>query len=179
MNSSGEFGPILTHVANCADQNKATWKEWEQGRTGRLAVFRYECTESESATDGAGTPRGSPATLTITGEIAFDPHDGTIMRLMRISRGKVDWFLHKGALWERAIMVEYLPQEIDGRSYVCPVKSVVMYPMPPHTQQDRDIEQNFVYYLPVDEFINDVYFDQYHLFKAKAQMLPGYTAQPH
>jgi len=179
MNSSGEFGAILTHVANCADQNKATWKEWEQGQTGLLAVFLYECTESESATDGAGAPRGSPATMTISGEIAFDPHDGTIMRLTRISRGKVDWFLHKGALWERAIMVEYLPQEIDGHSYVCPVKSVVMYPMPPYSQQDKDIEEGRTYYLPVDEFLNDVYFDQYHLFKAKAQMLPGYTPQPH
>jgi hypothetical protein len=180
MNSSGEFGPILARTSKCVNQNnRVTWKSWEQGQIGRLAAFHYECTESESATDGAGMPRGSSAEINISGEIALDPETGAIMRLTRISRGKVDWFLHKGALWEQGIMVEYLPQQIDGHSYICPVKSVVMFPMPPYTQQDKNIESGRTYYLPVDEFLNDIYFDQYHLFKAKAQMLPGYTPKPH
>jgi hypothetical protein len=124
-------------------------------------------------------PRGSPVEINISGEIALDPRAGAIMRLTRISRGKVDWFLHKGALWEQGIMVDYLPQQIDGHFYICPVKSVVIFPMPPHTQQDKDIKQGSTYYLPVDELLNDIGFDQYHLFKAKARMLPEYTPKPH
>jgi hypothetical protein len=84
------------------------------------------------------------------GEIAVDPSDGTIFRLMFKANLEPP-----NALLTGQIVVEYGPVELGGRTYVLPVRSVAL-------SQDVQVE-----------WLNDVIFEDYHLFRASTRVLPG------
>jgi hypothetical protein len=144
LTTSGEFGPILGTALIDAAVGNLAWSHWEQGEQGAEAVFRYAVTTNESHFIVENQPTA------YNGEIAIDPSDGAIRRLVLLAD------LEPGSEFVRAdIVVEYGPVEIGGTSYICPVKGVAI-------SQVRQLQ-----------WLNDVVFDQYHLFRSNVQILPG------
>jgi hypothetical protein len=82
-----------------------------------------------------------------------------------------------------AILVEYGSVEIGGKTYICPVKSVSISDAPALASNAFEIQSYFGRSIlehdnqtaPVHlrTMLNDVVFEQYHLFHADARMLEG------
>jgi hypothetical protein len=97
------------------------------------------------------------------GEIAIDPATGTILRLMLIADAKPT-----DRLTQANILVEYGPVVLDGKTYVCPVRSVAL-----------SVAAGVQYYSaqnqPAPRFLqtslNDVVYERYHLFHADARIV--------
>ena len=91
---------------------------------------------------------------------------------------------------ERAdILVEYGNVEIGGRKYVCPLKgpAVASAAVRPDAEPSQPLqfrgmlsEESNDYALPVQTLLNEISFDQYHLFRADVRILPatGAASQP-
>ena len=176
----GIFGPILGTVLEDAARSKLAWSHWEQGVSGPMAVFSYSvpkekshytvdycCVAEQSATSVADL---SPFRQIVAyhGEIAVDPASGTILRLMLQAEMKASDPVAKSS-----IMVEYGPVEIGDRTYFCPVRSVSST-----LAQTLQFNPNFLFpeaaaLLPLKTKLNDVAFEQYHLFRADARVLTG------
>lgn len=149
LTTSGEFGPILGTALVDAAVGNLTWSHWEQGEQGAEAVFRY----SVAANESHYIVENQPAAY--HGEIAIDPSDGAILRLVLLAD------LQPGnELVSADIVVEYGPVEIGGTNYICPVKGVAF-------SQVRQLQ-----------WLNDVVFEQYHLFRSNVQILPGFSEAP-
>jgi hypothetical protein len=145
LTTSGEFGPILGTAMLDASQGDLVWSHWEQGLLGPEAVFRYAVSEEKSHYMVEGQRAG------YQGEIAIDPNTGTILRL--VLRGDMESIIH---LLSADIVVEYGPVELGGKTYICPLRSVAF-------------SQGLVL-----GWLNDVVFNQYHLYHATARLLPGF-----
>jgi hypothetical protein len=149
MTTSGEFGPIL-HVALVdSAQGKLTWSHWEQGAAAPEAVYRYAVIAEKSHYHVNGQFRG------YHGEITVDPSNGTIRRL--VLRADPDPNL---SLLKADVVVEYGPVELGGKTYICPLKGIAV-----SATWNR-------------WWLNDVAFGQYHLYRANAQLLPGFAEVP-
>ena len=186
LNFIGVFGPILATVLVDATRGDSilTWNHWVQGERGREAVFQYlvrvedpHYAISYCCLVGGLTFLTSPKYL---GELAIDPRTGAILRLTM--EAELGWArepnLHpvqpaKGA----AMMVEFGPVEIGGRTYICPLRSVV-------TMRVRTVRtltiwgQTFDVYAPYETRLNDIVYTDYHKFGAAARMLPGFDTVP-
>jgi hypothetical protein len=143
LTTSGEFGPILGTALLDAGQGNLVWSHWEQGMSGPEAVFHYSVTAEKSHYKVEKEFTG------YKGEIAVDPSNGTILRLVL----RADDPLGMTA----DILVEYGPVELGGKTYICPLKSIAI--------------------LGGFELLslNDVVFEQYHLYRADSRILPGFT----
>jgi hypothetical protein len=86
------------------------------------------------------------------GEIAVDPSNGTILRLFLRAEDSLGMTAD--------ILVEYGPVELGGKTYICPLKSIA-------------ILGGFELL-----WLNDVVFEQYHLYRADSRILPGFTQSP-
>jgi hypothetical protein len=175
----GVFGPLLGVVMKDVLNGKIGWSHWEQGDGGALAVFRYAVAEHKSTymvkycciADQAGKMQEFNATPAYHGEIAFDPGTGAVLRLV------VETDLRPGLKISRAdILVEYGSVEIGGKSYICPLRSVSI-------STATDLVTKGVQYKNSGSFtkiignpkvtsINDVVFDNYHLFRSEMRILP-------
>lgn len=96
--TSGEFGPVLSIVVGDALKGKITWARWERGNGERVAVFHFEVPEQTSdyrvqfccVVEGYGRT-GIPdmgkfdERAGYHGEIAFNPEDGSVLRLTATS----------------------------------------------------------------------------------------------
>jgi hypothetical protein len=149
LTTSGEFGPILGTAIIDADQGDLVWSHWEEGAAGPEAVFRYAVTAKNSHYKVDQELSG------YRGEIAIDPATGAILRLVLRSDPQPG-----DPLLRADILVEYGPVELGGKTYICPVRGVAL---------------SRVY---IQEWLNDVVFDQYHLYRAESRILPGYNANP-
>jgi hypothetical protein len=149
MTTAGEFGPILSVALADSAQGNLTWSHWEQGAAGPEAVFRYAVLAGKSHYHVDGQFRG------YHGEITVDPSDGTIRRL--VLRADTEPSL---PLLRADIVVEYGPVELGGKTYICPLKGVAF-----SAKWNR-------------WWLNDVAFEQYHLYQANAQLLPGFGKVP-
>ena len=179
LNSWGIFGPILPTVLVDAAQTSLAWSHWEKGAGGVQAVFEfvvpidkshYEvnfcCVASERATVVAGL---SPFRRIVgyRGRMAVDPSTGTITRLA------VEADLNsRDPVVKANILVEYGPVEIGGRTYFCPVKSIAIA-----VAQTLQIDPVYKYPLanqmqPLKASLSDVSFQQYHVFRAEARVVP-------
>jgi hypothetical protein len=72
------------------------------------------------------------------------------------------------------MMIEYGPAEIGGKTYICPVRSVAISrgkSVLPLTEWD----ESFRTYGPYTTMLNDVAFEQYHMFRAKSRLLTGFN----
>jgi hypothetical protein len=147
--TSGEFGPVLVTAILDAAQGNMVWTRWERGAAGLEAVFRYEVTAEQSHYMVEQRKSG------YSGEIAIDPSSGTILRLALKSD------LQRGPMTLADMMVEYGPTELGGKTYTCPIRSVALSVVG-----------------LTSEWLNDVVFDQYHLYSANARMLPGFKNVP-
>lgn len=190
LTTSGEFGPILATVLGDAAKGKLAWSHWEQGAAGPQAVFSYAvsretshyqvefcCVENRVFRQFSG----------YHGEIAVDPANGTVLRLTLVAElTKAD------PIAKADIMVEYGPVELGQRTYICPVKSVSISLAPAHLIQQMRMPGNapgsFTEHpssvqpedsqtqAPLQIMLNEVVFDQYHLFRADARILTADNA---
>ena len=171
LNSSGEFGPILSVALEDALRGKIYWSHWEQSGNGLPAgsleaVFRYTVPKEESGYM-VGIPHGNlvdqvhPA---YHGEIAIDPAAGDILRITVISD-----LAPPDQSVQSSIAVEYGPVPIGGISYICPVRSLALSKTPYYISKDAAPAESTL----IQTQLNDTSFVDYHLFRAEARVLTG------
>jgi hypothetical protein len=173
LTTSGEFGPILNTSLLDAAHGNLVWSHWEQGAAGPEAVFRFAVPAEKSHYDVVFccTLRGNGDRVyyrqfsAYDGEITIDPSNGTILRLSLKATGlkKTD------PIVKANIVVEYGPVELGGRTYICPVKGIAIL-LASEVQSRSDFP-------PLQTSLNDVVFEQYHLYRASSRVLPGYTEE--
>jgi VWFA-related protein len=188
LTTSGVFGLILGTVLVDSSHGKLAWSHWEQAAAGPAAVFRFAIPREESHYDVefccVPSDRGSSVFKQFTGyhgEIAVDPVTGATLRLtLEADLKPTDPLLRSD------ILVEYGPVEIGGKTYICPIKSVSISVAPAllsdafRMQRDRgsvrekDSHTNKEH---LQTFLNDVVFEQYHLFRAESRILSGDSAE--
>ena len=170
----GVFGPLLGAVTD-AIASGLTWNRWEQGADEPHAVFVYQIPAEKSRyrvggcclPDGDGTS-AFEKTAGYHGEVAIDPLSA-ILRLELVADLKSSTPLVRSDM-----MIEYGPAEIGGKTYICPVRSVAISrgkSVMPLTEWD----ESFRTYGPYTTMLNDVAFEQYHMFRAKLRLLTGFN----
>ena len=190
LTTTGVFGPILGTVLVDAAQGKLAWTHWEQGAAGPRAVFRFAVPREKSHYEvefccvpgDNGNYRVFHEFSGYHGEMAVDPANGAILRLtLEADLKPADKIVRSD------ILVEYGPVEIGGKTYICPVKSVSISDAPALPSNAVDIQRYFGRLLEHDNqtapehmrtSLNDVVFEQYHLFRADARMLAGNNGEP-
>ncbi len=157
----GEFGPILTTILGDSSLGTIGWSRWEVGADGKvLAVFRYAVPKSASH-DLIDLCcylwfHGTPA---YHGDLSIDPATGSIVQLT------LDAELDSGASVRVSKMsVRYGPVEIDGKSYICPLRGVAVGIIHDAQLEKRDG-------VGLERFVNVVHFTDYHKFGSTARIL--------
>ena len=180
LTTVGAFGPILATVLLDAAQSKLAWSRWEQGTAGLEAVFNYAvprekshyevnyCCVAEQAATVAANLHPFHKIVGYHGEITVDPASGTILRL------SVEAGLKPTDPVSRAgILVEYGPVQIGGKTYFCPVRNVSVAVAQIIQYKDLYKTPLAQQMQPLKTLLNDVAFDQYHLFRAEARVVTG------
>jgi VWFA-related protein len=191
LTTTGVFGPILGTVLVDAAQGKLAWSHWEQGAAGPQAVFRFAVPREKSHYEvefccvpgDHGNYRVFQQFSGYHGEMAVDPVNGAILRLtLEADLKPADKMVRSD------ILVEYGLVEIGGKTYICPVKSVSISDAPALPSNAFEIQryrggtllehdnQTAPEYMRI--LLNDVVFEQYHLFRADAQMVAGKGGEP-
>jgi VWFA-related protein len=181
LRTSGVFGPILGIVLVSAMRTHGdlSWSRWEMGPHGPEAVFRYRTTREKNLYFTSSdyltiddSVAQSKAYEPFHGEFAIDPASGAILRLT------LEADLEPRLPLDRSdIMVEYGPQVLGGRTYICPARSVSI-------SRQRVImdmhgwSESYKIYAPFGTLLNDVVFDKYHLFQPTVRMLLGFRPAP-
>ena len=176
----GTFGPILGFVRDAiAVPNALTWSHWERGPNGTRAVFRYAVPMKRSQyrimgcclPGGEGT-NGFQALAGYHGEITLDPASGAILRLA--AEAEIEGF---PPIDSSNIMITYGPVEIGGKTFICPLRSV-------STMRTRSVtmkmewDEGFRTYGPYLTMLNDISYEDYHMFRGESRMMPGFNAKP-
>jgi hypothetical protein len=181
LETRGTFGPILAYVLTAAATSPSTlrWKRWERGKYGDLAVFSYRVPSTNSVPEltycclpeGDGTTPYQNKADTY-GEFALNPDTGAIMRIVIIA--DLDEERDPDVpLIRSQIMVEYGPEELGGKTYICPQRSVEVS----RGRFERELHEwgmVFSLYSYFETMMNDVTFGGYHKFGSEAQILPGF-----
>lgn len=170
--TTGIFGPILSTVMIDAAHGETTWERWERGAHGRVAVFGFRVSQSQShysigqyGPTSFGSAEARPTAY--HGEIAVDPATGTILRLILEADPSFG-----SSIFQSNILVQYGPVEIGGKAYTCPLRSVSMGEL----ALDAAASARRA---PSARWLNDMTFDHYHLFRSEMQILTGAAPQPH
>jgi VWFA-related protein len=188
LTTSGIFGPILGTVLVDAAQGNLAWSHWEQGEAGPIAVFQFAVTREKSHYEvsfccvvGESGEEVFRRFAGYHGEIAVDAENGAVLRLtLKADMTAAD------PLVRSDIMVEYGPVAIGGKTYICPLKSVSisLAPTLPANafemqryrgellDKDRNLDREHLQTL-----LNDVAFEQYHVFRVEARILSGDRTQ--
>jgi VWFA-related protein len=181
LETRGTFGPILAYVLTAAATSPSTlsWKRWERGKDGDLAVFSYKASSSNFVPELSYCclPEGGGTTLYRNkadnyGEFAVNPDTGAIMRIV-INADLDEERDPDVPLIRSQIMVEYGPEELGGKTYICPQRSVEIS----RGRSERELyEWGMVFsrYSYFETMINDVTFGGYHKFGSEARILPGF-----
>ena len=175
----GTFGPFLGWVSDAiAVPDALTWSRWEKSGNELRAVFRYHVPVEKSRfqikgcclPDG-GEVKGFIKTAGYSGEITIDPQSGAILRLVfRADLTAIP------PLVRSDIMVEYGPVDIGDKSYICPVRSVSLWrgrsviPL-------RGSNGKLGTFGPYVTALNDMTFDNYHIFRSESRILPGFKPE--
>jgi hypothetical protein len=177
----GTFGPILSYVLTAAAANPGDirWKRWERGKDGDLAVFSYRSAGTDAAPEitYCCLPEGDGTTLyhnkaATYGEFALNPDTGAIMRIV-INADLDEERDPNVPLIRSQIMVEYGPEQLGGKTYICPQRSVEIS----RGRSERALHEwsmSFSVYSYFETMINDVNFGGYHKFGSEARILPGF-----
>jgi len=127
----GTFGPILAYVLTAGATNPSAliWKRWERGKYGDLAVFSYKAASTNFAPEitYCCLPEGDGTTFyrnkaDTYGEFAVNPDTGAIMRIV-INADLDEERDPDVPLIRSQVMVEYGPEELGGKTYICPRRS--------------------------------------------------------
>jgi VWFA-related protein len=188
LTTSGVFGLILGTVLVDSSHGKLVWSHWEQAAPGVEAVFRYAVPREQShyrvefcCVPGDGGNGAFKQLSGYHGEIKVNPLNGAVLRLtLEADLQPADPLLRSD------IVVEYGPVEIGGKTYICPIKSVSIT-VSPALRSDADEMQRYRGKLldkdnrdareHLQTLLNDVVFEQYHLFRAEARILSGNSAE--
>jgi VWFA-related protein len=181
LETSGTFGPILVYVwtAALSSPGNLIWKRWERGKYGDLAVFSYRAASPNPGPDitFCCLPEGNGTTLyqnkaDTYGEFAINPDTGAMMRI--VTNADLNEERDPDVpLIRSQIMVEYGPEELGGKTYICPQRSV-------EVSRGRSVRllyewgMVFSIYGYFETMINDVTFAGYHKFGSEARILPGF-----
>lgn len=177
--TSGEFGPVLSIVVGDALKGQITWARWERGNGERVAVFHFEVPEQKSnyrlqfccvveGYDSNGIPdmEKFDERAGYHGEIAFNPEDGSVLRLTAIAE------MPAGGLVPHAgFGIEYGPVDIGGRSYICPLHGVAM--LQAHTTHQQAVISRSAYRGEAKTFLNDIAFSKYRRFGSEVRIVPA------
>jgi VWFA-related protein len=176
----GTFGPILGFVRDAiAVPSALTWSRWERGPNGTRAVFRYVVPAKRSLyrisgcclPGGAGTT-GFEALAGYHGEITLDPASGAILRLE--ADADMQGFTPVDS---SNIMITYGPVDIGGKTFICPLRSVsTMRTRSVTTKMEWD--EGFRTYGPYLTMLNDIRYEDYHMFRGDSRMMPGFDQKP-
>lgn len=173
----GIFGPVLKGVLEgIAENGGLRWERWEQGSRGRMAVFRYTVSVDTSLyfvrlcclPDGDGA-QAFQRYAAYHVDIAIDPESGAILRLQFR-----DDLKSTTPQTRSDIMIEYGQVEIGGKTYFCPMRSVSIV-------RGRSVrvlsewDEAFRIWGPYGTMLNDVSFDDYHMFRSESRMLTGFS----
>jgi len=177
LNTSGVFGPILGTVMVDAARSKLSWSHWEQGQGGLLAVFSFAIPKEKShytitydsvpnePTACSTTPQTFSEVVAYHGDMVVDAASGTILRLMLQADMKPDEFTVKSG-----IEVEYGQVSIGGKFYFLPLRSVSS-----SLAHSVQVVEGDCPLLQVGKWLktslNDVIFENYHVFRADATIL--------
>jgi hypothetical protein len=182
---------VLAKVLADASEGKVEWSHWELVNSNVRAIFRYTVPQKKSHYNvqlvlpwyTGNVVKEEPG---YHGEIAIDPADGTVLRLTILAEMKPSNPMNRADM-----MVEYGPVEIGGKDYVCPLRSVtvVVAQTDPYAKtpivaefgdtmktwrpEDRGKEDQSLQML-----MNDVAFDQFHIFRSDATVLVGEQPAP-
>ncbi len=186
----GEFGSALLIILSDSAQGKTTWSHWEQTPAGMMAVFHYEVpkgashyeidtsveeiqTSGESMRWAGNRSRDAGAiskwnrTIRVKpdyqGSLWIDPATGTITRVTLIADLKGNPKFERGA-----VLVEYGPVAIGGKTLICPVRSLALSAAPPTV--------NATFAGVATEWLNENLFTNYHLFASTARIVDEETA---
>ena len=192
LTTFGEFGPILSTVFGDIPRGSLAWSHWEQGSAKPVTVFRLEVPRGASHYQvkfcciSGRVFQQFPA---YHGEITIDPADGTILRLALIADLSKDDPITKANL-----MVEYGPVELGKRAYFCPLKSISLSVAPVQLNRKKslsgavvpttrgavqiEVQDNSAADAPLQTMLNEVVFDQYHLFHSEARILTANSSEP-
>ncbi len=169
LTTAGEFGPILYGVMMDAAHGNLTWAGWEPGNDGLLAVFRFDATKENShySLRLGGAAKGQSQFVAYSGTFAIRPSDSAIVRLAVVARpGPGD------ALADAKLMVEYGQVEIGGRMYMCPAHGVALSRVPLQAHSGTGKAKGG----RLQTHLNDIVFDQYHVFRSNSRVVEGFTA---
>ena len=182
LNYKGIFGPILGFILEDVRKgnSRLTWARWERGDQGTLAVFRYSV-RAENPRYGVvycclACGRVFTTLPEHHGELAIDPATGAVLRITVESAP--GWIAETDLSPLRPVLfsnmrVEYGPVNIGGRTFICPLRSVVI-------TRERTVvpvsfwQQNFSVYGPYQTLLNDTTYTNYHKFGSESRMLPGF-----
>jgi hypothetical protein len=176
LRSYGTFGPILNSLQVLfTDHSGFTWKRWEKGATGRLAIFAYENPGTPRVAlsgccfpNDAGHGRMEVSTASHV-EVAIDPRSGAILRV------QVQDILGGFVPTRRSdMMVSYGPVDIQGKTFIVPVYSVSI-------EKGRYIEMapaqwnslTCASWGPYETRMSVFTLDKYHNFRSEARILPN------
>jgi hypothetical protein len=176
LGTTGTFGSILEAVRDAiATPGGLTWSRWEKGADGPQATFRYVVPEKESRYEVKycclPDREGNAAVRTLTayhGEIAVDPVSGAILRLMLQADLKPAL-----PMLRSDILVTYGSVVMGAKTYICPVHSISIY----RSRTVIDLTEgdaSFRVFGPFVTLLNDVTFDNYHVFRSEATVLTGF-----
>jgi VWFA-related protein len=178
----GEFGPVLGTILGDSLKGRVTWSRWEQGRSGRIAVFHYQvpatashylvdfcCAWQDLNRSGLAigqTPAGNDdkplryhGTPAYHGELYLDPKTGAVVRVtVEAQLGSEE------AIRQAAISVQYGSVEIGGKDYICPIRSVAV-------SQTMDRPGKLVGGTPPVTRLNETTFIGYHRFGSSSRIL--------
>lgn len=174
----GVFGPILGTVLVDAASSKLEWGRWEQGASGPVAVFRFEVPQQKSHYEvnyccyvtqaASNVADGHPFRRIVPyrGTMTVDPASGVILRVVLEAELK-----GSDPVAKAAILVDYGPVEIGGKTYICPVRSISTT-----TAEKVQIDPVYHYAIanalqPLVTSLNDVSFTNYHMFRSDVRIL--------
>src|SRR5260370_29222755 len=178
LTTSGEFVPILGTTLLDAAQGNLVWCHCEQWPAGQQAVFRFSVPAEKSHYDvsyccilkGNGDRVYYRQFSAYDGDITIDPSNGTVLRLSLKATG----LKRPDPIVKANIVVEYGSVALGGRTYICPVKRIDLSLASETRPLLGGREEDFP---PLQTSLNDVVFEQYHLYHASSQVLPGYSEE--
>jgi len=170
LTTAGEFGPILYGVMMDAAHGNLTWAGWEPGNDGPLAVFRFEASKENShySLRQGGAAKGQNQFVAYSGTFAIRTSDGAILRLTVLAHPAPG-----DPLVDARLMVEYQPVDIGGRMYMCPAHGVAFSRVPLQANSRTGETKGG----RLQTHLNDIVFDQYHVFGSKSRVVEGLTAE--
>ncbi len=180
LTTYGTFGPVLGLVREAiAVSSDLTWSRWERSPEGPHAVFRYTVPAQRSLyqvwgcclPDGDGQG-GFQRLAGYHGHITIDPVTGAVLRL----EAEAD-LVGFPPVNRSDVMVDYGPVVIGGKTYIRPLKSVSIMRMRSVTTLS-EWDESFKTYGPYATMINDITYSDYHVFRAKSRVLPGFNPAP-